>query len=345
MKESKKVIVSILKKSKERGDKFENQVLALAIKQMEGARDDGWGVFYSKNGKRLVMSKKTIEGSYAVKDDTQEIGDNAFWGCAFLKSVAVPASVTKIGDEAFAHCISLESVCIPSSVEKMGKNPFVDLDSKVVHNQSEAFIVENKNLYNADRTRLISCLTDATMIIVPKTVCTIGSLAFNRRARLKKVQFPDGLERISRDAFSDCDALEEVVIPASVATIDPYAFASCDNLKKVTFLGEVKHLARTTFSDCDNLLSIGVPQGREKYYRKQLHITSESDTLVLGDSTKPMSDDNVMLDNKAKSASDNKAKSVVVDKEKPVSGDKPKSVSGDKPKSVSVVEKSTTSKE
>ena len=76
MKESKKVIVSILKKSKERGDKFENQVLALAIKQMEGARDDGWGVFYSKNGKRLVMSKKTIEGSYAVKDDTQEIGDH-----------------------------------------------------------------------------------------------------------------------------------------------------------------------------------------------------------------------------------------------------------------------------
>lgn len=107
MKEIKKVIVNILKKRKERGDKFENQVLALAIKQMDGARDDGWGVFYSKNGKRLVMAKKTIEGAYAVKDDTQEIGDNAFWGCAFLKSVAVPASVTKIGDEAFAHCFVL----------------------------------------------------------------------------------------------------------------------------------------------------------------------------------------------------------------------------------------------
>lgn len=55
----------------------------------------------------------------------------------------------------------------------------------------------------------------------------------------------------------------------------------------MTFLGEVKHLARTAFSDCDNLLSIVVPEGKEKYYRKQLHITSESDTLVLGSPKKP----------------------------------------------------------
>lgn len=331
MKEIKKVIVNILKKRKERGDKFENQVLALAIKQMDGARDDGWGVFYSKNGKRLVMAKKTIEGAYAVKDDTQEISDNAFWGCAFLKYVAVPASVTKIGDEAFAHCISLESVCIPTSVEKMGKNPFVDLDSKVVHNQSEAFTIESKNLYDADRTRLISCLTDASMIIVPKTVRTIGSLAFNRRARLKKVQLPDGLDCIGRDAFSDCDALEEVVIPASVTTIDPYAFASCDNLRKITFLGEVKHLARTSFSDCDNLLSILVPEGKEKYYRKQLHITSESDTLVLGNKYKPEVDD--------------QAKPEAVDKATPKADDKTKPSVSEKKKSEAKAEKSRKQKD
>ena len=331
MKEIKKVIVNILKKRKERGDKFENQVLALAIKQMDGARDDGWGVFYSKNGKRLVMAKKTIEGAYAVKDDTQEISDNAFWGCAFLKYVAVPASVTKIGDEAFAHCISLESVCIPTSVEKMGKNPFVDLDSKVVHNQSEAFTIESKNLYDADRTRLISCLTDASMIIVPKTVPTIGSLAFNRRARLKKVQLPDGLDRIGRDAFSDCDALEEVIIPASVTTIDPYAFASCDNLRKITFLGEVKHLARTSFFDCDNLLSVLVPEGKEKYYRKQLHITSESDTLVLGNKYKPEVDD--------------QAKHEDVDKATPKADDKTKPSVSEKKKSEAKAEKSRKQKD
>lgn len=282
MKDYKKAILGILKKRKDSGDKFESQVLKLTLKQMDGARDDGWGVFYSKNGKSLVSAKKSIEGSYAVKDDTEEIGDNAFWGCAFLRKVAVPNTVVRIGDEAFARCISLESVCIPASVEKIGKNPFVDLDSKVINNESEAYVIDNKILYDADRTRLVSCLTDAAMVIVPKTVRIIGSLAFTRRAKLKKVQLPDGLERIGRDAFSDCDALEEVVIPASVKTIAPYAFGGCESLKKVTFLGEVQSLSRTVFSDCFNLYTILVPQGKEKAYRKILHITSESDTLVLG---------------------------------------------------------------
>lgn len=283
MKEKKKIVLDVLKKHLERTDKFESQVLELALKQADGARDDGWGVFYSKGGKRLIAAKKTIEGDYAVKEDTQEIANNAFYGCAFLRSVAMPASITKIGDEAFAHCISLNSVYIPPTVEKLGKNPFVDLDSKVLKNQSAAFVVDAKILYNAERTRLISCLTDATMIIIPKTVTTIGSLAFSRRSKLKKVQLPEGLERIGRDAFSDCDALEEVTIPASVKTIDPYAFASCDRLKKVSFLGIPEHIARTTFSDCDNLMSIIVPEGEEKKFRKMLHITIDSDTLVLSE--------------------------------------------------------------
>ena len=65
-------------------------------------------------------------------------------------------------------------------------------------------------------------------------------------------------------------------------TIAPYAFGGCESLKKVTFLGEVQNLSRTAFSDCFNLYTILVPQGKEKAYRKILHITSESDTLVLG---------------------------------------------------------------
>lgn len=281
MKEKKKVILGLLKKRVKTDDEFEKQIMELAVKKFENIRNDGWGVYYSKGGKRLVGAKKTLEGVYVVKEDTEEICDNAFWGCPFLRNVAVPASVTRIGDEAFARCISLESVCIPPFVEELGKNPFVGLDSKVVNNQSPNFKIESKMLLDADCTRLVSVLTDAATVVVPKTVKIIGSLAFSRRAKLKKVQLPDGLERIGRDAFSDCDALEEIVVPASVTTIDPYAFASCDNLRKVTFLGEVKSLSRTAFSDDDSLTTINVPEGTEKKFRKQLHLTSESDIIVL----------------------------------------------------------------
>lgn len=49
----------------------------------------------------------------------------------------------------------------------------------------------------------------------------------------------------------------------------------------MTFLGAVKDLARTAFSDDFELTTINVPGGTEKKFRKQLHLTSESETLVL----------------------------------------------------------------
>lgn len=312
MKESKKVILGVMKKHLEKNDKFESQVLNLALKKIDGAKDDGRGVYYSKGGKRLLMSVKTLEGDYTVKEGTLEIDANAFWGCSFLRSVELPESIVRIGDEAFARCISLEKVNIPQSVVELGKNPFVGLDSEVVSNSSASFVVESKVLYDAARTRLVACLTDAAMVIVPKTVQTIGSMAFCRRSKLKKVQLPEGLDRIGRDAFSDCDALEEIVIPSSVTTIDSYAFGGCENLKKVTFLNTVKHLSRTAFSDDDSLLSITVPEGTASKFRKQLHIESESDTLVFETPAAPAADKGAgkketAQDEKTEPAADGKA--------------------------------------
>jgi hypothetical protein len=281
MKESKKVILGVIKKHLEKNDKIESQVLNLAIKKLDGAKEDEHGVCYSKGGKHLVMATKTLEGDYAVKEGTLEIDDNAFWGCAFVRSVTVPPTVEKIGNEAFARCLSLERVNISESVNEIGSNPFVGLDSLAVTCESASFTIDAKVLYTADRTKLISCLTDAAMVIVPKTVQTIGDLAFSRRKKLRKIQFPDGLEHIGHDAFSDCDTLEEVVIPATVQAIDTYAFSGCESLKKVTFLGTVKHLSRTAFSDDNALLSINVPAGTANKFRKQLHIAADSETLVL----------------------------------------------------------------
>lgn len=311
MKESKKVILGVIKKHLEKNDKFESQVLNLALKKIDGAKDDGRGVYYSKGGKRLLMSAKTLEGDYTVKEGTQEIDPNAFWGCSFLRSVSLPEGIVKIGDEAFARCISLEKVNIPQSVSELGKNPFVGLGSEVVANSSASFVIDSKVLYDASRTRLVACLTDAAMVIVPKTVHTIGSLAFCRRSKLKKVQLPEGLDRIGRDAFSDCDALEEIVIPSSVTTIDAYAFGGCGNLKKVTFLNTVKHLSRTAFSDDDALLSITVPEGTAAKFRKQLHIESESDTLVFEMPATPAADKG---ESKNEQATKDKAEAVDAEK-------------------------------
>lgn len=283
MKDKKKVLLSVLRKQLTKDYQYETQAIELVVKKLDGARDDGWGVIYSKSGKRLIAAKKTLEGHYVVKEDTAEINDKAFWGCAFVERIEVPQTVVKIGDEAFARCLSLDEVNIPASVKELGKNPFEGLDAEVIRNESGNFVLEDGLLYDATRTRLIACLTDAETLTLPETVQTVGSLSFTRRAKLKQVVLPEGLIRIGRDAFSDCEAMEEVTIPASVTTIEPYAFASCDSLRRVVFCGVPHHVARTAFSECDNLTTILVPADGKQRLRKQLHLASDSETVVFVD--------------------------------------------------------------
>ena len=89
----------------------------------------------------------------------------------------------------------------------------------------------------------------------------------------------------------------------------------------------------------DNLLSVLVPEGKEKYYRKQLHITSESDTLVLGNNYKPEAVD------KAKPEAVDKAKPEDVDKATPKADDKTKPSVSEKKKSEAKAEKSRKQKD
>lgn len=281
MKENKKLIKDVLKKTLNREDKFENLVLNLALKKMAGAKDDAAGVFYSKKQKRVIMASKTLEGVYDIPEGTETIDDNAFWGCAYVEEIKIPQTVTRIGNEAFARCMSLKKLVIPASVKTLGYNPFIDLNSHVVDCQSPHFVIENKLMYSADQKTLIACLTDTAMVIIPKTVEQISDFAFTRRRNLKKVVIPDTVKAIGSDAFSDCDSLEEIVIPASVSTIEGHAFAYCDKLKKITFLGVVEHVARTTISNCESLKKIIVPEGASKHYIKQLHVPLELEDIVM----------------------------------------------------------------
>ena len=280
MKENKKLIKDALKMSTDREDKFENLVLNLALKKMSGAKKDEFGVYYSKKQKRLIMASKTLEGSYQIVEGTETVDDNAFWGCAYVEHIEIPESVKHIGSEAFGRCVSLKKLVVPASVETLGNNPFVGLNSENLECKSDKFIVENKLMYTADRLTLVSCLTDAAMIIIPKNVVEIQDFSFTRRRRLKKVVIPDTVEVIGSDAFSECDALEEVIIPASVKVIEPHAFAECDLLKKVTFFGKVDQIARTTFSNSESLKRLIVPEGTAAHFIKQLHIPLEFEDIV-----------------------------------------------------------------
>lgn len=146
---------------------------------------------------------------------------------------------------------------------------------------SDKFELEGNAVYTAGRKRLVYMLGDDKDVTVPTSVEVIGEMAFIKKP-VKTVTLPEGLKKIERCAFSDCDALESVTIPASVDEIEGYAFEDCDQLKSVTFEGTPKKLSRQAFADCDELHRISVPEDGVKAVCKALHLDDDSDVAVVG---------------------------------------------------------------
>ncbi len=95
--------------------------------------------------------------STIIPNSVTSIGDNAFFGCHNLTSIAIPNSVTSIGMQAFRDCTSLIDVTIPNSVTRIGDLAFYNCSS-------------------------------LTSIIIPASVTSIGEWAFRDCSSLTTVK-------------------------------------------------------------------------------------------------------------------------------------------------------------
>ena len=128
MKENKKAILEILKKSSKKDGKFENLVLNLALQKIDSDsfEFDGNAV-YTNDKKRLVycMSQKT---SFTIPEGVEIIGEMAFRGKKALKNVIIANSVKEIEHEAFYDCDELDNVYVPEGVKVVKSYAFAECD-------------------------------------------------------------------------------------------------------------------------------------------------------------------------------------------------------------------------
>ena len=128
MKENKKAILEILKKSSKKDGKFENLVLNLALQKIDSDsfEFDGNAV-YTNNKKRLVycMSQET---SFTIPEGVEIIGEMAFRGKKVLKNVIIANSVKEIEHDAFYDCDELDNVYVPAGVKIVRSYAFAECD-------------------------------------------------------------------------------------------------------------------------------------------------------------------------------------------------------------------------
>ena len=209
------------------------------------------GIYAFASCKRLttatIPSSVSTIGEYAfvycnglttatIPSSVSTIGEYAFVYCNGLTTVTIPSSVTSIERYTFSQCSGLTTVTIPSSVTSIGANAFwlcsglttVTIPSSVNSIRQEAFVgcrglitVDSNNpnyssldgvLYDKSQTALIQCPTSKIgSFMIPSSVTSIGTAAFNW-----------------------CRELTTVTIPSSVISIGEYAFINCNGLTSIT---------------------------------------------------------------------------------------------------------------
>ena len=228
---------------------------------------------YDSNSYYVPASLKTV-----IITGGTVIDENAFYGCANITSVTIPASVAKIGESAFEYCTSLASITIPYGVTSIGGFAFfgcsslksitipegvssigdyafsgcTGLTSIDVSEDNEYYKSIDGNIYskNGEIFVLYAPGKTATSFTIPSSVTSIGNYAFSWCDGLTSITIPGSVTSIGDSAFFDCSSLTNITIPSSVTSISNCAFAYCSSLTSITIDNNVTSIGDRAFSDC-----------------------------------------------------------------------------------------------
>ena len=95
-----------------------------------------------------------------------------------------------------------------------------------------------------------------SQVVIPQTVRSIGSNAFNKCTNLIKCWLPESITVLSEKAFSECSSLSDVYLPHQLTKIEKSAFWKCKSLESVVIPASVQSIYERAFRECDELSKI-----------------------------------------------------------------------------------------
>ena len=105
----------------------------------------------------------------------------------------------------------------------------------------------------SNASTIITANTNISIVVIPNSVTTIQSSAFNGCSGLKLITIPNSVTAIGTGAFSGCSGLTFIIIPNNVGNIGNGAFQSCTGLKNIVISDSVTSIAPTAFNGCSDL--------------------------------------------------------------------------------------------
>lgn len=214
------------------------------------------------DGVKYVVNADGVTATVAGwHDASAPAGDLAI--VAKVVSGADAYLVTSVADEAFKGCADLRTVALPDSLENMGKDAFAEcpaFESFAVGERNEAFAAFDGMLFDAPLETLVRCPEGKRgTALLPDTAKTVSEGAFDGCAQLAVIEAgPDNqafatVDNIlySKDRATLLHAPARTVAAAlavETKTVAAGSFAQCDGLASLLSLGAVETVEGGAFS-------------------------------------------------------------------------------------------------
>ena len=180
------------------------------------------GVLYDKTGNTLLACPKKRRGAVKIKNGTQTITDNAFYGSS-IEEIKMPDSVKNLKEGAFCNCQKLQKVNLSNSL-------------KIIPNSCFGFCVSLHEIKIPDSVEIIGkyafLYSELTNIDFGKSVKVIQYGAF-KNTSLKKLRLPASIEKLDEiGPFPVTDVyLETPYIPEDICKVITETLASVNILR------------------------------------------------------------------------------------------------------------------
>ena len=165
------------------------------------------------------------------------IGSSAFANQTEITGVTLPYSLTSIGEDAFAGCVRLESINVPSNISFIGNGAFkgcTNLNISVASYNSH-YSAQGNILYNKAKTAIVGSGKVDSNVVVPSTVTTILTSAFEDNHNLDTITF-NNAPSIGDYAFKNCSELSYVYFNTNTApTLGGGAFSNTNFIVYVPY--------------------------------------------------------------------------------------------------------------
>ena len=263
-----------------------------AVTSIKGRTFNGCSKLTTINGLDHVTSIEyaAFEGCSSLteirlSDDEVSIGDSAFAECSKLSRIEGGEKLTAIGVGAFRRCIGLKEITIPSTVQSIGNNAFLSCSSlnsvKITEGVTTIGSGAFQWCYALTEIELPNSVTSIgsqafydigqnfTVLVLPKTVPSIGENAFCRDDNLK-IYYPD-----VKSAWKSQKIDKTKIIGLQDDTFTIY---SEDYYSKTTL--SVIYLCDVTFDANGGTLASTMPTGPVKVYRTEYVTKTKANELT-----------------------------------------------------------------